>query len=87
MEKTIQVNQSSGLDITVIHAIINEASCFEASTFISYKDQCVNLKSMKNCAVFFQQSFIGEITITCLGCDNHYALMRIISVMKRYLNG
>ncbi|MEG0276066.1 MAG: HPr family phosphocarrier protein [Coprobacillus sp.] len=86
MEKTISVHHQHGLDITIIHAIINEAACFEASTFISYNEQFVNLKSMKNCAIFFQQPFIGEMTVVSMGCDEYYALMRMISVIERYLN-
>lgn len=85
MEKTILINHIHGLDFTIIHAIINEADHFESSIFLSFQDQCVNLKSIKNCVTFFQQPIFGEITITCYGCDNYYALMRMTSVLQRYL--
>lgn len=86
MEKIISVNHQHGLDITIIHAIINESARFEATTFLSFQNQFVNLKSMKNCAIFFQQPFIGEMTIQCMGYDEYYALTHMIKVIQRYLD-
>ncbi len=85
MEQKIVVNHHQGLDVTCIHAIVNEACRFYSSTEILYNNQFLNVKSMKNSFHFFQQPLIGEITIECTGYDEFYAIQQMISVIKRYL--
>lgn len=85
MEKTILVNHYRSLSLTVIQAILNEAACFKSTTGLMFNDRYVNLKSMRNSAIFFQEPLIGELTISCFGCDDYYALTQMTKVMQRYL--